>query len=109
MTKQEAVINYISENYLAFNRLRHDVISDKLQVRCAHSLSAPHNATSVIGDPAEFRGKENWRNLTDKDINTMVCQKPDTELLHEVAEMLEFADGLYISEITNKSMLIEDS
>ena len=64
---------------------------------------------SVIGDPAEFRGKDTWRNLTDKDINTMVCQKPDTELLHEVAEMLEFADGLYISEITNKSMLIEDS
>ena len=33
MTKQEAVIKYISENYIAFNRLRHDVISDKLQLR----------------------------------------------------------------------------
>ena len=26
------------------------------------------------GYSLEFRGKENWRNLTDKDINTMVCQ-----------------------------------
>ena len=33
MTKQESVIKYISENYLEFNRLRHDVISDKLQLR----------------------------------------------------------------------------
>ena len=33
MTKQEAVIKYIEDNYLQFNRLRHDVISDKLQVR----------------------------------------------------------------------------
>ena len=82
MTKQEAVINYISENYLAFNRLRHDVISDKLQVRCAHSLSAPHNATSVIGDPAEnaasgysleFKGTEYWREMTKHDINSIVC------------------------------------
>ena len=82
MTKQEAVINYISENYLAFNRLRHDVISDKLQVRCAHSLSAPHNATSILGDPAvdaasgyslEVIGTENWREMTKHDINSIVC------------------------------------
>ena len=33
MTKQEAAIKYITENYLDYNRLRHDVIADKLQVR----------------------------------------------------------------------------
>ena len=33
MTKQEAAIKYITENYLDFNRLRHDVVADKLQVR----------------------------------------------------------------------------
>ena len=33
MTKQETVIKYITENYLEYNRLRHDVISDKLQLR----------------------------------------------------------------------------
>ena len=83
MTKQEAVIKYISENYLEFNRLRHDVVSDKLQVRVAHSLSAPHNATNVIGDPAEdtalssysseFKGGEHWREMTKNDINSIVC------------------------------------
>ena len=82
MTKQEAVINYISENYLAFNRLRHDVIADKLQIRMADSLSAPHNTTSVIGDPAEnaasgysleFKGTEYWREMTKHDINSIVC------------------------------------
>ena len=33
MTKQEAAIKYITENYLAFNRLRHDIVADKLQIR----------------------------------------------------------------------------
>ena len=83
MTKQEAVIKYIEDNYLQFNRLRHDVVSDKLQVRVAHSLSAPHNATSVIGAPAEdaalsgysleFKGGEYWREMTKHDINSIVC------------------------------------
>ena len=85
MNKQEIVIKYITENYLDFNRLRHDVISDKLQVRVAHSLSAPHNATSVIGAPAEdaslqnapeglqFRGSEYWKELSKHDINSIVC------------------------------------
>ena len=53
MTKQEAAIKYITENYLDYNRLRHDIVADKLQIRMADSLSAPHNTTSVIGDPAE--------------------------------------------------------
>ena len=83
MTKQEAAIKYITENYLDFNRLRHDIVADKLQVRVAHSLSAPHNATSVIGDPAEdaalsgysleFKGGEYWREMTKHDINSIVC------------------------------------
>ena len=85
MTKQEAAIKYITENYLDYRRLRHDIVADKLQVRVAHSLSAPHNTTSVIGDPAEdaslqnapmglqFRGSEYWREMTKHDINSIVC------------------------------------
>ena len=83
MTKQEAAIKYITENYLDYRRLRHDIVADKLQVRDAHSLSAPHNATSVIGDPAEdaalsgysleFKGGEYWREMTKHDINSIVC------------------------------------
>ena len=80
--RQQIACEWLQENYLNYGSLRHDVVTDRLQIRIADSLSAPHNATSIIGDPAEdgsaysleFRGKENWRNLTDKDINTMVCQ-----------------------------------
>ena len=84
--RQQIACEWLEENYLNYGSLRHDVVTDRLQIRMADSLSAPHNATSVIGDPAEdaslqnapeglqFRGKEIWRNLTDKDINTMVCQ-----------------------------------
>ena len=86
--RQQIVCEWLEENYLNYGSLRHDVVTDRLQIRMPNleSLSAPHNATSVIGDPAEdaslqnapeglqFRGKEIWRNLTDKDINTMVCQ-----------------------------------
>ena len=82
--RQQIACEWLEENYLNYGSLRHDIVTDRLQIRVANleSLSAPHNATSIIGGPAEdgsaysleFRGKENWRNLTDKDINTMVCQ-----------------------------------
>ena len=82
--RQQIACDWLAENYLNYGSLRHDIVTDRLQIRVAdlESLSAPHNATSIIGGPAEdgsaysleFRGKERWRNLTDKDINTMVCQ-----------------------------------
>ena len=43
MTKQETAIKYITENYLDFKALRQDIVSDKLQVRCAHSLGDEAN------------------------------------------------------------------
>ena len=51
MSKQEAAIKYITENYLDYNRLRHDVIADKLQVRMENG----------------------WREMTKHDINSIVC------------------------------------
>ena len=51
MTKQEAAIKYITENYLDYNRLRHDVIADKLQVR----------------------DETGWQEMTKHDINSIVC------------------------------------
>ena len=51
MTKQEAAIKYITENYLDFNRLRHDIVADKLQVR----------------------DETGWREMTKHDINSIVC------------------------------------
>ena len=51
MTKQEAAIKYITENYLDYRRLRHDIVADKLQVRVAHSLSAPITPRALSGTP----------------------------------------------------------
>ena len=51
MTKQECAIKYITENYLDYNRLRHDVIADKLQVR----------------------DETGWQEMTKHDINSIVC------------------------------------
>jgi len=69
MTKQEAVIKYIEDNYLQFRRLRHDVISDKLQVRVAHRLED----AALSGYSLEFKGGEYWREMTKNDINSIVC------------------------------------
>ena len=100
--RQQIVCEWLEENYLNYGSLRHDVVTDRLQIRMPNleSLSVPHNATSVIGDPAEdaslqnapkglqFRGKEIWRNLTDKDINTMVCNcVEETQVNISVTEM----------------------
>ena len=66
MTKQEAAIQYITENYLDFNALRHDIVSDKLQVRCTHSLG--DEAMRRLGERQEY-----WREMTKHDINSIVC------------------------------------
>ena len=75
MNKQECAIKYVEDNYLQFNRLRHDIIADKLQVRCAHP----------IGDWLEAKGErqEQWREMTKHDINSIVChaaQEYDTNI-----------------------------
>ena len=58
MTKQEDAIKYITENYLDYRRLRHDIVSDKLQIRM---------------DLEEVKGREYWRDMTKHDINSIVC------------------------------------
>ena len=70
MNKQAIVIRYIRENYLDFGRIRHDVVSDKLQVQCAHRLG--DEAMRLEGDKA--KGTEYWREMTRQDINSIVCQ-----------------------------------
>lgn len=65
--RQQIACDWLEENYLQFGSLRHDVVTDRLQVRCAHNLG--EEAIGRLGER-----QETWRNLTDKDINTMVCQ-----------------------------------
>ena len=71
MTKQECAIKYITENYLDYRRLRHDVIADKLQIRVADSLEDASLQDTPKG--LQFRGKEMWREMTKHDINSIVC------------------------------------
>ena len=67
MNKQEAAIKYIRENYLEYNRLRHDVIADKLQIRMEANLESVE--LSRIGQNVV----ELWREMTKHDINSIVC------------------------------------
>lgn len=60
MNRQEVVCNYIYENLVQFNRLRHDVVSNKVQI-----ATDPHGSLS----PETLR----WRDITTADINDIVC------------------------------------
>ena len=80
MTKQEAVINYITDNYLQYNRLRHDVISDKLQLRMEKPTPDPflkdggNSAVHKSFPSGEDLGEAAvWREMTKNDINSIVC------------------------------------
>lgn len=54
MNKQHYVLNFIQEEYVDSGRLRHDVLSDKLQMR--------------------QDGESDWTNMTTEDINSIVCE-----------------------------------
>ena len=71
MTKQECAIKYITENYLDYRRLRHDIVADKLQIRIADSLENASLQNAPEG--LQFRDNEMWREMTKHDINSIVC------------------------------------
>ena len=85
MTKQEATIKYITENYLDYNRLRHDVISDKLQIRDEHSLESFRMVQNGVESSFQEQPLNNstqplhhstprlWREMSKHDINSIVC------------------------------------
>ena len=50
--------NYIYENYVQFDRLRHDVISNKTQVNVQRD---------------NVQGTKGWRDITTADVNDIVC------------------------------------
>ena len=84
--RQQIVCEWLEENYLQYGSLRHDVVTDRLQIRMADSLEEASLQNAPEG--LQFRGKETWRNLTDKDINTMVCNcVEETQVNISVTEM----------------------
>ncbi len=68
MTKQEAAIKYITENYLDYRRLRHDIVSDKLQIR----METDFESSATPGASVQ-NGSALWREMTKHDINSIVC------------------------------------
>ena len=82
--RQQIACEWLEENYLNYGSLRHDVVTDRLQIRVADLHSLEDGSAYSL----EFRGKETWRNLTDKDINTMVCNcVEETQVNISVTEM----------------------
>ena len=79
MTKQEAAIKYITVNYLDHNRLRHDVVSDKLQIRVEKptpnpSLKGGEFSSQIKSFPSgEDLGEAYWKEISKHDINSIVC------------------------------------
>ena len=68
--RQQIACEWLEENYLQFGSLRHDVVTDRLQIRPLLTSPSSGGTPSLEGRA----GEGPWRNLTDKDINTMVCQ-----------------------------------
>ena len=69
-------MKFIEDNYLQFSRLRHDVISDKLQLRMEKptpdpSLKGGENSAAHKSFPLGEAFV--WREMTKHDINSIVC------------------------------------
>ena len=86
--RQQIACEWLEQNYLQYDSLRHDMVMDRLQIRVADLHSLEDASLQNAPEGLQFRGKENWRNLTDKDINTMVCQcVQETEVSVSLTEM----------------------
>ena len=72
--RQQVACQWLEQNYLQYDSLRHDLVIDRLQMR-DYAQNTPE-------------GQQFWRNLTDKDINTMVCNCVDeTQVNVSASEM----------------------
>ena len=64
MNRQEIVCDYIQTHYVEEGRLRHDVISNKVQINDGMSRA------DALNDGMMNAG---WRDITTSDINDIVC------------------------------------
>ena len=99
--RQQVACEWLEQNYLRYGHLRHDVVTDRLQIRLADlqaSEKSSNGSNSSNGEDTfeTFKTSKTlstspctaWRNLTDKDINTMVCQcVQETQVNISVGEM----------------------
>ena len=98
--RQQVVCEWLEQNYLNWGHLRHDIVTDRLQIRVANLESlgvqefrssgvTSEHLNSKASEPLNVSSADlYWRNLTDKDINTMVCQcVQETQVNISVSEM----------------------
>ena len=99
--RQQVACEWLEQNYLQFGHLRHDVVTDRLQIRKSDlqaSEKSSNGSNSSNGEDTfeTFKTSKTlstspctaWRNLTDKDINTMVCTcVAETQVNISVGEM----------------------
>ena len=88
--RQQIVCEWLEGNYLNYGSLRHDVVTDRLQIKAYKPTPSPSLKGREEGDGLLAIGnrQETWRNLTDKDINTMVCNCVEETLVNiSVTEM----------------------
>ena len=62
--RQQVVCDFIHENYVQNGRLRHDLISNKVQIDDGMSASEPLKDGMLT---------PHWRDITTTDINDIVC------------------------------------
>ena len=83
--RQQLACDYIHENYVAFNRLRYDLIAQKVQV-CEEIIGAPDEPCGFVGRAEASTTstmmsssvnvgdcRTRWRYITNADINSIVC------------------------------------
>ena len=96
--RQQVACEWLEQNYLRYGHLRHDVVTDRLQIRLADLQASEKSSNGSNGEDTfeTFKTSKTlstspctaWRNLTDKDINTMVCTcVVETQVNISVGEM----------------------
>ena len=90
--RQQVACEWLEQNYLRYGHLRHDIVTDRLQIRIPNLESSgvtSEHLNSKASEPLNVSSADlYWRNLTDKDINTMVCTcVAETQVNISVGEM----------------------
>ena len=96
--RQKVVCDWLEQNYLTWGSLRHDIVTDRLQIRDYKPTTSPSlmggekletfRTSETAQSATETSPRSTWRNLTDKDINTMVCQcVEETQVNISLSEM----------------------
>ena len=98
--RQEIVCNYIYENYVQFDRLRHDVISNKVQIR-----------RPLPDLPLEGREVGSyWTDITAADVNDIVCDcSAESGLQITAREVMAVLQSHRIPDVHPLREYVEDS